>query len=871
MIYPVKIQFYAILFVTSCVCIFSAYPAFAQGTFVNFEAKQTRPIQLSPDETRLFVVNTPDARLSVFDVINPSVPVLIAEIPVGIGPVSVNARTDDEVWVVNEVSDSVSVVSISNRIVTDTIYVQDEPADVVFANGRAFVSAARNNEIAVFDVNTHARVATIPLVGENPRALALSMDSSKLYAAFALSGNRTTLLPFQNAPAPPDPTNLALPVPPQVGLIVDATDPAWAPSVIQFSMPDNDVVEIDTTTMAVTRYFPRVGTVNLAIAVNPNSGNIFVANTDARNLVQFEPELRGHFVTNRISVITEVSGVVTHHDLNPAINYLTLPNPPALSNAIAQVTAIEFGSGGTNLFAASFGTDRVARLDTNGVVTGLIEVGNTPGTLADPSNKRGPRGLALGLSNRLYAINRISNTLSVMDTQNLLELNEIPVGSFDPTPAIIRKGRGFLYDAKLSGNGTVSCASCHVDAEMDMIGWDLGDPAGEMVTVTPEFSDSTTNLMMHPMKGPMTTQTLRGLEGADPLHWRGDKSDFTHFNGAFDSLMGGSTLSTEEMNAYRDFINTIRFQPNPNQNLDRTLPATFDGGDPIEGRNTYINVTGCNTCHTLPTGSNGLVIQKEVLQETQAFKVPHLRNVYQKVNLDRSPGATSVGGFGLIHDGEDDSMITFLSRPVFGPLSTNTVQQQNLGAFVQCIDTGMAPAVGYSRTVTPANVGDGNVAADWSLLEGQADLGNVDLIGKGTVNGIHCGLVYQSGSTNYLSDRIGLGPFTRTDLETAVTGGDTLTLMGVPVGSGTRMGIDRDLNGTFDGDVVSPVLAIEQRSDEVVVSWSTNDWSFVLEQAVDLSELTWDVDRELRGVSGGQYQVTNSVDVTEMFFRLRGL
>jgi len=330
-------------------------------------------------------------------------------------------------------------------------------------------------------------------------------------------------------------------------------------------------------------------------------------------------------------------------------------------------------------------------------------------------------------------------------------------------------------------------------------------------------------------------------------------------------------LSGTDMDAYRDFIDTIRFQPNPNQNLDRTLPASFDGGDPIAGLNTYINETGCNACHTLPTGSNGLVIPGAILQETQDFKVPQLRNVYQKVNLDRSPGAVSIGGFGLVHDGEDDGMFMFLSRPVFGSLSTNTVQKQNLGAFVQCLDTGMAPAVGYSRTVTPVNVGDGDVVTDWSLLEGQADLGNVDLIGKGTVNGIHCGLLYQSGSTNYLSDRAGLGPFTRMDLETAVAGGDTITLMGVPVGSGTRMGVDRDLDGTFDGDVASPLLAIEQGTNEVVVSWSTNDWNFVLEQALDLSELTWDVDRESRGVSGGRYQVTNSVEESELFFRLREL
>src|SRR6059058_4732630 len=133
----------------------------AGATYVNFEGKQTTPIRLSPDGTRLFAVNTPDARLSVFDVTQPSNPRLIAEIPVGLEPVSVNPRNNDEVWVVNEVSDSISVVSVSNRLVLDTLYAKDEPADVVFAGGRAFVSASRNNLIAVFDATTHSLVTNI--------------------------------------------------------------------------------------------------------------------------------------------------------------------------------------------------------------------------------------------------------------------------------------------------------------------------------------------------------------------------------------------------------------------------------------------------------------------------------------------------------------------------------------------------------------------------------------------------------------------------------------------------------------------------------------------------------------------------------------
>src|SRR6478752_7093246 len=167
----------------------------AHATYVNFEGKQTSPIRLSPDGTRLFAVNTPDARLSVFDVSLPSNPKLIAEIPVGVEPVSVNPRNNDEVWVVNEVSDSISIVSVSNRMVMETLLAKDEPADVVFAGGRAFVTESRNNQLAVFDVTNHTLLTNLVLLGQNPRAVAVNTNGTKVYASFALSGNRTTLVP----------------------------------------------------------------------------------------------------------------------------------------------------------------------------------------------------------------------------------------------------------------------------------------------------------------------------------------------------------------------------------------------------------------------------------------------------------------------------------------------------------------------------------------------------------------------------------------------------------------------------------------------------------------------------------------------------
>ena len=106
---------------TAALCLIARLPASGQDICVHFEARQTHPIGLSPDGTRLFVLNSPDARLSVFDVSNGAnpAPVLVAEIPVGMEPVSLRARTNEEVWVVNEVSDSVSIVSVPEQKVTE--------------------------------------------------------------------------------------------------------------------------------------------------------------------------------------------------------------------------------------------------------------------------------------------------------------------------------------------------------------------------------------------------------------------------------------------------------------------------------------------------------------------------------------------------------------------------------------------------------------------------------------------------------------------------------------------------------------------------------------------------------------------------------
>jgi YVTN family beta-propeller protein len=753
--------------------------------FANFEPARTNPIRLSADATRLFAVNPANNSLSVFDVSFAGDPFLVSEIPVGVGPVSVNPRTDDEIWVVNQVSNSVSVVSVSQGIVTDTIATGPgtEPMDVVFAGfNQAYVSCSRSNTIAVYDVNTHSLIASIPVYGGNPRAMAVSADGSTVYAAFAISGNATTIIPASLAPPQPPPTNPQLPPPPQVALIVSATDPNWT-KYITFTMPDNDVVAIATgPSPSVIGYYSGVGTINLGLAVNPITGDLYVSNTDALNLTFFQTNLQGHWANNRITRIQVANGQITPFDLNPNINYGVLPNPQALSTALAQPAGVVFDPGGSFMYIAALGTDRVAKVDTNGNVLSFVEVSlpSGSGSNVDPKNKRGPRGLALNPGGQtLYALNQVSNTISIINTSQMSKTGEVPVGT-DPTPTAILKGRGFLYDAKLSGNGTGSCATCHVDADMDHLAWNLGNPAGNLTTLDQNGKIFT----FHPMKGPMTTQTLRGLLKLSPYHWRGDMPDLSAFNTVFAGLMGGSEIPTDDMNTYATFLDSILFLPNPNENLDRSLPNSFAGGNPFNGRADFLNVHGtgpgdtCNQCHTSNPGpgTNRLVISAV---PPQPLKTPHLRNIYQKQLYTRHD-ATSIDGFGMLHDGTDSTLADFLTQPVFPGYTSQ--QKTDIGAYLLCFDTGTAPAVGFTITLNFANVNNQTAQSNWSTLQSQASAANIDLIGRGTIDGQVHGLLYQPGTGLYLADND--QTYTQSQLQTFIEFGDTLSFIGVYPGTG---------------------------------------------------------------------------------------
>jgi YVTN family beta-propeller protein len=124
--------------------------------FVHFESAHVHPAVLTPAGTRLLVVNTSDGYLRVFSVTG-SHPVKVDDIPVGLEPISVTCISDSLAWVVNYLSDDVSVVNLNTLLVRATLRVGDEPGDVVYANGHVYVSVGGEDAVKVYDPVTHSR------------------------------------------------------------------------------------------------------------------------------------------------------------------------------------------------------------------------------------------------------------------------------------------------------------------------------------------------------------------------------------------------------------------------------------------------------------------------------------------------------------------------------------------------------------------------------------------------------------------------------------------------------------------------------------------------------------------------------------------
>ncbi|HEY0819122.1 MAG TPA: hypothetical protein VGD46_10110, partial [Rhizobacter sp.] len=513
----------------------------ALGEYAAFESGQVRPMALSADGNRLYVTNTPDHRVEIYNV-SGSTPTLLESVSVGLEPVALALAPNGNLWVVNHLSDSISVVDVSRTParVVNTLLVGDEPRDIVFAgagNKWAFITAAHRGQNAGFDPQLHTPgigradvwvfdaanpgtafggtpVTRLNMFGDTTRALGRNADGSRVYAAVFNSGNKTTVLkadiPQGGIPNKPPPnvsvTGVAAPMTPLIvqknaaGNWVDSGDPitgtqprTWN-SRVKLDLPDLDVFTIDTTgtTPRVIAQVSGVGTTLFNIAVNPTNGRVYVSNQEARNLVRFEGSgtrgstVRGHFVESRITVINGTTATPRH--LNKHITSYNQNLGTDAERALALATPLEMAVSpdGANLFVTAMGSNRLARISTTQLEANTFTLSS--GGQVNLTGG-GPTGVVLNPARNLaYVLTRFDNGISVVNTSgNLSEVAHVRM--FNPEPSEVVVGRPFLYDATLtSSRGDSSCAGCHIFGDMDHLAWDLGNPDEEGVANTNAYS-----------------------------------------------------------------------------------------------------------------------------------------------------------------------------------------------------------------------------------------------------------------------------------------------------------------------------------------------------------------------------------------------
>lgn len=945
------------LFILATLLALSASQGIAQPSFVAFETGPVRPLAI--EGTLLAAVNTPDNTLETFNVVANGITRRLS-IPVGLEPCAVAIRSGGtEAWVVNHLSDSVSVVNLVSGVVTRTLLVGDEPRDIVITDpdglgplgDRVFITTAHRGQhrthptiagvpgagdpqlttpsvpradVWVFDADSPGSglggvpLKIVELFGDTPRALAVSPDGSSVYAAVFHSGNQTAVVHenvvcdgFTSAGfclgdgiSSPNglgsgvlpggllgpSTNVQLEPAPEVGLIVQFDEVAgvWSDELgrnwsngIRFFLPDLDLFRIDATTLNETGSFAHVGTINFNMVANPVNGNIYVSNTEAQNLTHFEgpgvfggSTVQGNLHQARITVLQGSSVSPVH--LNSHIDYAITPAPAGTKDhSLATPLDMLVSSDGSTLYVAAFGSSKVGVIPTSALDNGTLDPTTESSSYISVSGG-GPAGLALDEANgNLFVLTRFDNSVSVVDLSSGTEVNHVPL--HNPEPASILAGRPMLYDAVLtSSNGEASCSSCHVFGDFDSLSWDLGNP-DEVVTLNPlviqfesvlqffPFDFTTLNGTgntrdFHPMKGPMTTQTLRGLETSGAMHWRGDRSNgffgingidettsFMNFIGAFSGLVGGNTPPSDPglqaaMVEFTTFALQVRLPPNPIRELDNSLSPSqqagmdfFDGSTGQLSDGAVINGSTCEGCHRHDPsqGFFGAGREASFEAETQILKIPHFRNLYQKLGMfgmpnvnfnlpgDGSHQGDQVRGTGYIHDGSTDTLFRFFTAQAFrnpGLLLNDPEvgfnggdpQRRDVEQAVLAFDSDLAPIVGQQVTLDESNLAA--VGSRLDLLEQRAGTNFVsavlggavtecDLLAKGRWGNRLRSALYDPATDSYVLDSLLDAPVTAAEMRAmAQLPGQTTTFTCVPPGSGTRLGLDRDGDGRWNHD-----------------------------------------------------------------------
>jgi YVTN family beta-propeller protein len=362
----------------------------------------------------------------------------------------------------------VAVVDAATGRIGATIAAGHTPgAPVVSPDGkRLYVANRFNNDVSVIDLAVGKQVARVPATHE-PIAAAITPDGKTLFVANLISNDRS-----------------------------DAYDVAAVVTVI------------DTATNQASSIRLLNGSSSLrGICVSPDGKYAYVAHILARYQMPTTQLERGWMNTNALTILDAPAKKLVNTVLLDDVD-LGAANPWGVATA----------ADGKTICVTHAGTHELSVIDAPGVIAKLakIPVEAKPGEPGKPYDDRGsfssptqadvpndlaflvdlrrriklqpftltgfpaegpmvngPHGLAI-VGTKVYIALYFSDNLAVVDLSPKPErlVNCLPLGP-QPQLTVQRRGQIFFSDADLCFQHWQSCASCHPDARIDGLNWDL--------------------------------------------------------------------------------------------------------------------------------------------------------------------------------------------------------------------------------------------------------------------------------------------------------------------------------------------------------------------------------------------------------------
>jgi len=382
----------------------------------------------------------------------------------------------------------VVIFDTATGTVAGTVALPQMPAGVALApNGdRLYVAGAEpQGRVHVVDVPQRKRINSFP-VGHTPTALAVTPDGAKLYVCNRFNndvgvhelptGRELARIPVLREP-------VALVITPDGKTVLVANLLPTGAATSNHVAAAVSVIDADTNKVAAHLALPDGSTALRGIAVSPDGKWAYVTHILAHYQLPTTQLERGWMCAAGLTIIDIAARKVVNTVLldeaemgaaNPwgvacsadgqylgvthaGAHELSIIDRPALHERLAKAAT------GVNVTEVT-GYDNDVSSDLTFLV-GIRRRVQLPG--------RGPRGVALA-GGRAYAAEYFSGTLAQVDLSPAAHARPRAFSLSRP-PALtpVRRGELIFHDAERCFQKWQSCSSCHPDARVDGLNWDL--------------------------------------------------------------------------------------------------------------------------------------------------------------------------------------------------------------------------------------------------------------------------------------------------------------------------------------------------------------------------------------------------------------